>query len=413
MIVELNTEIFNDFFLESKKMEKNILYYGRRRPAIWNIESFKIIKNSGCNLITSNKLENKELMESKTIVTKIQEKFLDILDNNQELKDFFSIDEIPLYTVIIPKIKNLVGTRIKKTIFEIIVAKKIFEEYLIDSVIVISGVGMTEQIIIQIAQQQNIPIFHLQEGLHYDTPEAFENSNSQGMFPELADKYIAWGKFSRDNLINFGKTDPDKIVELGSPRFCKLSFKEGENTEDFVLLATMPPQIEEIKGLDVRNLEKYMESILKICEIVSNQKKKLVIKLHPTFDVLDISKNLEKKFPNVQVISKGDINPLIRACSSLIVTGFSTVIIQGQILQKPVISIPLIDYSWGEPSVFKENSCLLINLEQLDETLEKISADTVYKNKLISNSNNFLTKCFKYRKESSQLIWDYIKNNFH
>ena len=413
LIVELNTEIFNDFFLESKKMEKNILYYGRRRPAIWNIESFKIIKNSGCNLITSNKLENKELMESKTIVTKIQEKFLDILDNNQELKDFFSIDEIPLYTVIIPKIKNLVGTRIKKTIFEIIVAKKIFEEYLIDSVIVISGVGMTEQIIIQIAQQQNIPIFHLQEGLHYDTPEAFENSNSQGMFPELADKYIAWGKFSRDNLINFGKIDPDRVVELGSPRFCKLSFKEEENTEDFVLLATMPPQLEEIKGLDVRNLEKYMESILKICEIVSNQNKKLKIKLHPTFDVLDISKNLEKKFPNVQVISKGDINPLIRACSSLIVTGFSTVIIQGQILQKPVISIPLIDYSWGEPSVFKENSCLLINLEQLDETLEKISADTVYKNKLISNSNNFLTKCFKYRKESSQLIWDYIKNNFH
>ena len=253
----------------------------------------------------------------------------------------------------------------------------------------------------------------MQVGLHYDTLEAFENSNSQGVFPELADKYIAWGKFSRDNLINFGKTDPDKIVELGSPRFCKLSFKEGENTEDFVLLATMPPQLEEIKGLDVRNLEKYMESILKICEIVSNQKKKLVIKLHPTFDVLDISKNLEKKFPNVQVISKGDINPLIRACSSLIVTGFSTVIIQGQILQKPVISIPLIDYSWGEPSVFKENSCLLINLEQLDETLEKISADTVYKNKLISNSNNFLTKCFKYRKESSQLIWDYIKNNFH
>ena len=175
----------------------------------------------------------------------------------------------------------------------------------------------------------------------------------------------------------------------------------------------MPPQIEEIKGLDVRNLERYLNSVIKICEIVLKQKKKLVIKLHPTSDILNISKHITKKFPTVQVISKGDINPLIRKCSSLIVTGFSTVIIQGQILQKPVISIPLIDYNWGEPSVFKENSCLLINLEQLDKTLEKISTDTVYKNELISNSNNFLTKCFKYRKESSQLIWDYIKNNFH
>ena len=299
--------------------------------------------------------------------------------------------------------------RLKEIIFEIILAKQIFEKFTIDSIVIISEIGMTEQIIIQFAKQKKIPILHLQEGLHIDTPEAFENSKSQGVFLESADRYVAWGKFSRENQITIGKVSPEKIVEFGSPRFNKLNFIEKENDDEFVLLATMPPQIEEIKGIDVRNLEKYLDSILNICEIVSNQKMKLVIKPHPTFDVLDIEKNIKKKFPDIQIISKGDINPLIRKCSSLIVTGYSTVIIQAQILQKPVISIPLIDYNWGDPSVYTENSCLLIKLEDLEMTLKNISTDKLYKNKLISNGNNFLKTCINNKNNSSQLIWNYIK----
>ena len=269
---------------------------------------------------------------------------------------------------------------------------------------------MTEQIISQFAKQEKIPILHIQEGLHIDTSEAFENSKSQGVFLESADRYVAWGKFSKENQINFGKVSPEKIVELGSPRFNKLNFDANDNDEQFVLLATMPPQIEEIKGLDVRNLEKYLESILNICQIVSNQKKKLVIKPHPTFDVLDIEKNINKKFPDIQVISKGDINPLIKKCSTLIVTGYSTVILQGQILQKPVISIPLIDYNWGNPSVYTENSCLLIKIEELDLILKKISNDNEFKRKLILNGNNFAKLSINNKNNSSSLIWNYIKD---
>jgi hypothetical protein len=172
----------------------------------------------------------------------------------------------------------------------------------------------------------------------------------------------------------------------------------------------MAPQIEEINGIDVRNLEKYLKSILKICEIVTNEKMKLVIKLHPTVDILNISEIIQKKFPKIQVIQKGDINPLIRRCSSVIVTGYSTVIIQAQILQKPVISIPFIDYNWGNPSVYREKSCLLIEVEQLTGNLKKIASDPVFKKELIKRGNEFIKKCFKNRNESSKMIWNYINN---
>ena len=413
LLVELNTKFFDNFFLESKKASKNILYFGRRRSGIWDLESLRIMKNSGCSIITPDIIDNSELKKYEVTVNELKENFLKILSTNIELKNFFSVDDISILSVMTPTINRLIIDRLEEITFEIILAKQIFKIFNIDSIVIISEIGMTEQIITQFAKQEKIPILHIQEGLHIDTPEAFENSKSQGVFLESADKYVAWGKFSKENQINIGNVSPEKIVELGSPRFNKLNFNEKDNDEKFVLLATMPPQIEEIKGLDVRNLEKYLESILDICQIVTNQKKKLVIKPHPTFDVLNIEKNVKKKFPNVQVISKGDINLLIKKCSTLIVTGYSTVILQGQILQKPVISIPLIDYNWGNPSAYTENSCLLIKIKELDIVLKKISTDKEFKNKLISNGNNFVNLSIKNKNNSSSLIWDYIKNLSH
>ena len=412
LVVELNTKLFENLFLESRNFNKNLLYYGRRRPAVWDVESYSIMKNSNCKILTSNLLSKNEFEKYHTEILSFKQNFIKSITENTELDKFFRINEISLSSIIIPKIKQLIESKIEKSIFEILLTEKVFKKYQLDSVIIISEIGMTEQIVIQFANSLKIPILHLQEGLHIDTSEAFENSKYQGAFLENADRFVAWGEFSKQNQIINGNANPEKILEFGSPRFSNLSYNEQNNTEEFVLLATMPPQIEEIRGLDVRNLEKYLNDIIKICEIVLKQNKKLVIKLHPTVDILSIQNKISKKFPSVQVISKGDIDPLIRRCSSLIVTGFSTVIVQAQILQKPVISIPLINYNWGTPSVFKENSCLLIKLEELGDILAKIFSDPSYKSKLITNGNNFLIRCIKNKKNSSSLIWDYIGKNF-
>ena len=348
--------------------------------------------------------------KNKKNISEIREKFLQILDSDKELNDFFSIENISIISVISPIIKILIIDRLDEIVSEILLAKQMFDESIIDSVVVLSEIGMTEQIIIQLANQKKIPILHLQEGLLIDTQEAYEHSKFHTIFLESANKYIAWGKLSKDFQVKIGKIPAENVIELGSPRFSELNLSNNENNEEFILLATMPPQIEQINGIDVRNLEKYLKDILKICEIVSIQKKKLVIKLHPTSDILNISKTIQEKFPDIIVIEKGDINPLIEKCSVVIVTGISTVIVQAQILQKPVISISLIDYNWGKPSVYTENSCLLIELQQLSTNLKKIHDDQLFRNELIVNGNKFLNNCFTNKDKSSELIWNYIKN---
>ncbi len=410
LLVEFNTKKFKKFFLESKNHNKSIAYYGRRRPGIWDLESFKIIKNSQCKIVTSNIMKGDILKTYKKNILEIKEKYLELLNSNKELNKFFSIDDISIISVISPIIKLLIIDRLEEIVFEILLAKQMFEGVPIDSVLLLSEIGMTEQIIIQLANQKEIPILHLQEGLHYDTQEAYEHSKFQTAFLEFASKYVAWGKFSKEFQVSVGKIPVENVIELGSPYFSELRYSDNENSEEYVLLATMPPQIEQINGINVRNLEKYLKDILKICKIVSSQKKKLVIKLHPTADILNISKTIKEKFPDIEVIQKGDINPLIQKCSILIVTGISTVIVQGQILQKPVISIPLIDYNWGKPSVYTENSCLLIELDELTLILKKIYNDSIFKKQLIENGNKFLKNCLKNKNNSSKMIWNYIKN---
>jgi len=411
LLIEFNTKNFENFLVEGKENEKNMLFYGRRRPAVWDLESFNIMKKSGCKIITAGNLsDKKQIEEIESNSKEFKEKFSNFLENDELLERKFIVDEISVWSILKPKIKNLVERRIKNVIYEISLAKKIFEKYSIGVVLLISEAGLTEQIIMNHAKINRVPILHFQEGLHFDTTEAFENVISQGVYPEFADEYIVWGDIYKNDAISNAKTNSEKINVLGSPRFNKLSVEDDHNREEFVLLATMPPQIEDIRGHNVNNLEKYLDSILRVCKIVSKQDKKLVIKIHPTFDVLEISKNVKKNYPDVQVVSKGDINPLIRSCSTLIVTGLTTVIVQAQILEKPVISIPLIDYKWGNPSVFKSGSCVETNIENLDLMLKKILEDKEFRNEVVNRGKKFVNECFENRQEVSKKIWTHIKN---
>lgn len=408
LIVEFNTENFESLFVEGNKHGEKFLFYGIRRPTIWNKKTYNIIKNSGCKVIMPSKLLDHEIYtEISEITVMFKEKFLQILNYNC-VKDFFSINNISILPLLKNKICDLIVKNLEHVIIEIFQAKYLFKKYSISSVLVISEAGRTEQIITKFAKDLQIPILHLQEGLHFDTTEAQDNVKSQGVFPELADKYIVWGEIYKIDALKNGKVDPTKIKSIGSPRFKNLLFDPTQNQEKYVLFATVPPQIEEVNGLNVLNLEKYTESILKICEIISKHGEKLIIKLHPTFDVLKIPEIIEKQFPEVQVISKGDINPLIRSCSKVIVTGLSTVILQSQILQKPVIVIPIIEYNWGIPTIYKNKSCIVSTVDDLNDELLKLK-DQHYKDDLIERGNKFVDICLTNKNSASEKLWKYIQ----
>ncbi len=85
LLVELSTEIYQNLLEESRNHNVNLIQFGIRRPAIWSMNTFKIIKNSKCGIITPD-----SLIDSKLKI-KIQEQ-KNLITN--QISDLYKQDEI-------------------------------------------------------------------------------------------------------------------------------------------------------------------------------------------------------------------------------------------------------------------------------------------------------------------------------
>ena len=138
-------------------------------------------------------------------------------------------------------------------------------------------------------------------------------------------------------------------------------------------------------------MQNYERAIETICKTILKLNKKLVIKLHPFQEELDITP-IVKKFGDKIITRKvGDILPLIESCEVFLTIDYSTTILEAQILEKPVISILVKDrLTTQTPPVFSSNSCLTTTIEDFEHTIKKILNDSNLKIKLIENGKKFV-----------------------
>ena len=123
---------------------------------------------------------------------------------------------------------------------------------------------------------------------------------------------------------------------------------------------------------------------------------------------MDVTNLIHEIDPNAVVEKTGNIIPLINSCSILIVLGMSTAIIEGQLLQKPVISIPVIDYKWGNPQVYNSKSCLVCNIDNLEENIIKLFNDKNFRESTILSGNNFIQQYLFHNGNSTKKFLEYL-----
>ena len=138
-------------------------------------------------------------------------------------------------------------------------------------------------------------------------------------------------------------------------------------------------------------------------------KKKLIIKIHPSFHVFDFSEMIKKISSDIEVISTGSIMELINSCDIMIATNYTTAILESYLLQKPVICLPIIDYNLGIPTLFDFNADMIISIEKVQMTLEKLMCDKEFKNKTIQRQNKFVEYYLSNHGNSSKKLLEYIK----
>ena len=410
LVVEFNIIRYQTFFEQMSNSNLNFVTYNRRSPTFWNIQSYNLIKQSGCIIETKNSLYDTNL---KKIISdgkiQLKTKILDLFSRENFFKSFFSIDGISFWSPFKVFFTNYFIKRALEFVEEIELLKKLVEKYTFSSILVLSETGSNERIALQLARKKEIPVCLLQHGLNYDTKEAYDMNVAQGALPVKSDHYICWGKINEDYCKSL-RIKLEKIHVIGSPVFDNVRFDERNfYKKDYVLLATAAPTKEDASDLTVEIIEKYMNAIKKICLLMSKYNKKLIIKIHPSPDELDPSFIAKQINSEIKVIKEGNISPLIQSCDLMIVIDFTSPILDAHILKKPVISLSVKDNGWGIPTAFKNNSCLVTDLEKLESDLKDVLNNENIRNQLIENGTKSSNEYLSYQNNGSNKLIGFLE----
>jgi len=409
LLVEFNPVIYRKFFETIPASRLNCNIFNRRRPAIWSFKSLSIIKKSGCKIISTRRLLNEKLWtftENQKLLFK--ERMNSVWDNEDYFNSIFSINGITFWRFLKPIMLELFNKRSLDAIFEIELAKKLFERHHFSAILVWSEIGSTEQILIRVAKKLGIPVILLQHGYFYDSDSsgAHNMNKFQGVFPTDADRYIVWGKIEEDHQIRCGT--PREIVHvLGSPQHDRI-FEFDKKQEKYVLLATSGPVKENALDLTVETIQKNQDTIRRICQVVSKMNKSLVIKTHPSPDEFDPSNLAQQIDPTIRVLKTGDIAPLINDCEVFIAIDASTVILDAQLFRKPIISVSVKDSDYGIPSIL-QNGCLFTDIDNFEDALRKILHDTQFRNAIIDKGTNYVNDYLTNQGCASTAVQRFLK----
>jgi hypothetical protein len=390
--------------------ELNFLIYNRRRPAIWNFQSYNLIKKSGCFVETENSLSNASL---KKIISngrfQTETKISDLFSKESFFKSFFSIEGISFWPTFKEFFQEYFRKRALEFIEEIELTKKLMEKYRFSSILILSEAGHNERIALQLGCQEKIPVCMVQHSIHHDTKESYDMMVAKGSLPINSDHYLCWGRISKEYSQNMG-IETEKIHSVGSAVYDDVRFDEEHcSKKEHVLLATGSPTKEHAADLTVKIIEKNMDAVKKICQLVTKYNKKLIIKTHPSPDELDpsfIAKQINSK---IKVIKEGNISPLIRSCDLMIVTDLTSTILDAHILERPVILLSVKDNGWGIPTAFKNNSCLVTDLEKLDDDLKSVLNNERVRNQLIINGTKSSKEYLSYQNNGSKELIKFLE----
>ena len=232
---------------------------------------------------------------------------------------------------------------------------------------------------------------------------------AKGALPIKSDHYLCWGKISEEYSKRM-EIKSEKVHSVGSAVFDGVTFDEQNcSKKDYVLLATGSPTKEHASDLTVEIIEKNMDAVKKICQVVTKYNKKLIIKTHPSPDELDPSFIAKQVNPEIKVIKEGKISPLIQSCDLLIINDLTSPILDAYILKKPVISLRVTDNGWGIPTAFKNNSCIVTDLEKFDDDLKNVLNNESVRNQLITDGEKSSKEYLAYQNNGSNKLIAFLE----
>ena len=401
LLLEFNPSTYKDLLVNLRKLDKDIILINRRRPAIWNLDSIKTLRNSKCKILNMNNMLDSVTKNKIELITREYLKKLDDLFSKEDIfLNLFLCEGYSFWPSIKDALITAYQNRVSEYILFLLSAKKLFEKVDISCIVSLNVIGETEKIILGANKNRSLSIMmeHGFANYNHDLMRYDVLSN----YPLLQDKIAVWGDIQKKYLIEHRKFDENKILVVGSPRhdvFFNRKTKLIRNNQKIVLLTIVP--ITETTGQGDTNLHiKFELFVNELCRIIKSISGiKLIVKLHPgqtehNSEIIELFKSIDSDIPVYQLTP---ILDLIERCDIMININpescdTSTVIMEGLIMKKPIITA-FLDNLHHEIEFVKDNATISVS----DHTnLEKIIRDILFnedtQNRLLKNSEAHMKK---------------------
>ena len=414
LLIEFDPIKYKKLFQLSAKQNVQLILFNRRRPYVWNKESYSIIKNSNCLIANYLNVENKKMEKSVELgKEQLKNKLDNLFEHDETFNTFFSIRKHSFWKAIKPDFVKLCKKRVLEAVQEIEMSDEVIKNSGASSIIVLSENGFNEQIILQLAKKHNIDTLLLQHGMYLETLELKEsNIFLGGDFPILSSKFLTWGTHTKNYAKKCGFSKKTHVI--GSPAHDTLFKNNSDNSlvnDGFILLATSSPQQNQIFDLTINNLEIYEKTIKDVCKIAAKLKKQLIIKLHPFQEEQDIKKMVAGLGEQITLTNRGNIEDLIKSCDIFLVNDFSTTMLDAMIIGKPVIAIQTKNrHMKVKPKIFTTGCCVECNINTLEKEIKEI-LDTNKRERMIEKGNEYVKKFVSNQGNSSEKLLELLSSN--
>lgn len=414
LLIDFHTIMYKDLLIEFQNFPKNVIIFNQRKPAVWNLESFKIIRNSKCKVLTLEYFEDHQIQE---VILEDQKKLKNNLDNlwknEQYLEKIFSFEGETFWGIIKFEFSKIITERLIESVRRIILLKKMFDTIKVFSILDWAHTGMEEKIISHIVKNKKIQIYCLQHGVMTLNNSMHKYLPIIPILPTNNTKMLVWG----NTLANFSRQytiKKEDVIIVGSPRHDRFFNQKNKIINNGSVLITSNMFFHyNFSGNDSRAFETLELALIKILKILkSYPNRKPIIKLHPaeSFDVKSIISKIDSDIP---IYQHEDILPLLQSCDSMISLNYSTVLLDALILNKPSMIIITEKQNFEEEELIKNKAAFCVSdLENLEKSLKQFLFDENFRNNLVTRGNEFTNNYLSNQGTASKnLVKKLMENN--
>lgn len=412
LLLDFNPMFQKTLLKKLTEINKNIILLNERRPAIWNLQSFKAVKQSKSKTIRLKDFLNIQLQHTIQHKQNFLEVNLQKLSTDNSLEEFFSVLGYSFWPTIKENFVDMCLKRFNEAIERFYLSKELFTKIHIDSILVYFAVAPEEKIILHAARGFEIPGIILQHAAYPQSRHMERFFKLFSYVPPPGLKHAVWGKETENYFLQLGVNNNDIMLTGSSKHDEYFHIKNKCTNGKYILLASSVISEHESYGLNTNIFIEFENIIREVCKTCNNiPDKKFIVKLHPgqptLYDVRPIIHSID---PKISIYKTKDILDLLKNCEVAVFIGPSTSILEAMILDKPTITFRIEPQWYYDDKIFQSGATLLVSTQkEFEIAINEILSNTEFRNKLIQKGKKFVNDYMVNQGNASDIIVSMMK----